>query len=921
MREYRHKYGVNIPVWLSPLQLEQFCFIKRWPTERGGLGRYRHFKNMVRMTWPDIDWNDWLKEQIRELCNDETAVVNGSTYVKTVAMTGCAAAGKSFSAALFALAWWQADPDISTVIVCSTTKDMLKKRVWDPISNLHVSAIDAVTKKLRPVGRLIDSRTKVVWDDGHRTDDKHGVFGLAVAGGETQKALQHIKGIHAERVMVVVDEGEATPEAIFAAIANIRKGCQEFILVVLGNSVSHMDAHGQVCTPTGGWNSISIESESWPTTGVSKWQIEPGICLHFDGTKSPNVRARRTLHPYLYSWEDHLSAVNKPDYQQSMAYWAHDRGFWPPEGLSDRIFTEQMIEKYAGDGAPYEFLTSRTPVAFLDPAFGGDDCKLLFGLLGDRPQGGLALQLTESLIVPITAISKDEMDYQIARRVIEECRTRSVAPRQFGCDAVGIGRGVHAILSGEWSPEIQRVEGTGAPSDRPSSTADGRPATEVYDRMSTELWWSAREVLQAGQLRGLYPAAIAQLCSRLYAMKGRKYSIETKEEFKSRLQRSPDDADCFVSGTLVLTPNGEIPIEQLTSGDLVTTPFGNIPIEKVHQRMVSELTQVQFSNGSRLEGLGKHKIFTWEEGWVRLDKLSLTHTVESAINLPLWHRLNQSFTGERNIGFKALVDIIHATKGKIERSDFYTGLCGQRDTERYHGECSSTIRMEIGQIIDLETSNLWGQGNISDGTFERFGGRTNAIEPFNCLTSPDYGRRLKHGTPQKLARLGISSMGNLCGKLEFIGPSLVAAVGSFIKHGTSANLLSVHAPASNTLDGSNRNEFWNPVFAGSAGRRISQFNGTEIVTAPIVVRPLRLRELRRVYNLTLADHNIYFANGLLVDNCVVGLVEVARRNGLIIGTAVAVRADRDWSRLLREADDLIDDDVHEADYDDELTFA
>ena len=550
--KFTHRYGVVSDHPIPALDLEQWCFLNRWPTEEGGLGRYRHFKNMTRMIWPEVSWNPWLSDQIRELCNDDTAVINGDVYVKTVTMTGCAAAGKSFAAGFFAVAWWRCAPMESCVVVCSTQKDMLKKRVWDPISNFHVTAVGR-TGKLHQVGRLIDSRTKIVWEDAMRSDEKHGIFGLAVAGGETMKAVQEIKGIHARRVMVIVDEAEATPEAIFEAIPNLRKGCKEFILVVLGNSVSHMDAHGIICTPKNGWNSVSVDMESWPTKGVPRWQVEPGTCLHFDGTKSPNVIGRRTQFPYLYSWEDFLASSNKPDYAQSTGFWQHDRGFWPPEGLSDTIFTEAMIEKY--DGAPFQFESYSTPIAFLDPAFGGDDCKFVHGLLGNLG-GKMVVQIKEAITIPVSVESKDEVDYQVARRAIALCNKFKIQAKQFGLDAVGTGRGVAAIIAGEWSSEINRVESTGAPTERPSSTADGRPAKEVYDRLATEFWWSAREILQGGQVRGLYRDLIVQLCARTYAMKGRKYAMETKEDFKARIKRSPDDADGFVGLMEVARRNG-----------------------------------------------------------------------------------------------------------------------------------------------------------------------------------------------------------------------------------------------------------------------------------------------------------------------------------------------------------------------------
>jgi hypothetical protein len=66
----------------------------------------------------------------------------------------------------------------------------------------------------------------------------------------------------------------------------------------------------------------------------------------------------------------------------------------------------------------------------------------------------------------------------------------------------------------------------------------------VYDRRVTELWYNCREVLAAGQLRGLDQPTCSQFCSRTYELKSRKIRLETKAECKERIGRSPDDADC-----------------------------------------------------------------------------------------------------------------------------------------------------------------------------------------------------------------------------------------------------------------------------------------------------------------------------------------------------------------------------------------
>ena len=530
------RYNALFPSDYEDSEIERWCFLHGHPVEKGGLGRYDHLRNWVALLGKRPDYNPWMERQLETLCSDEFSVIRESSRFLFVSETGCAGASKTFTAGFFSFHWWAASPHDSAVILCTTTKTALRQRIWPVISELWSDVkIDGDR-----VGHLVDSRTKVVWKPG---DDKHAIMAVAVGEGETIKAVNNIKGVHARRMLIVVDEAETTPVAIFHAIANLRKLADEFILVVIGNSLNPLDPHGRCCEPADGWGSVTIESDSWRTKGVSAWNIDPGVCLHFDGFKSPNVLAGRTVHKHIYRFEDWKACTDKPDYQNTVECWSHERGWWAPEGASDLIITPQMIVKYDGMGK-HQFLSKAIPIAFLDPAFGGDDCVLQFAVLGDIFGERDGIQLTETVEIQVQAGSPHEADYQIARKVIEECRRRNVEPFSFGCDATGIGRGVHAILAGEWNPSIQRVEFGGNATDRASSTSDYRPSHELYDRFVTELWWRTREFLQGGQLKGLSEQASAQLSSRRYCQKGRRYSVETKSDYKVRVGRSPDHADC-----------------------------------------------------------------------------------------------------------------------------------------------------------------------------------------------------------------------------------------------------------------------------------------------------------------------------------------------------------------------------------------
>lgn len=65
---------------------------------------------------------------------------------------------------------------------------------------------------------------------------------------------------------------------------------------------------------------------------------------------------------------------------------------------------------------------------------------------------------------------------------------------------------------------------------------------------------------------------------------------------------------------------------------------------------------------------------------------------------------------------------------------------------------------------------------------------------------------------------------------------------------------------------------------------------------PIAVERFSPPKSEKVYNLTLVDHNVYYANGILVENCAIAL-EGARQRGFNIARMANkedATASKDW---------------------------
>lgn len=556
-----HRYNVLDVAPINEWQLELNCWRHRLET---GMGSYYHLRRAAELLMPASEWHPWREERFRALCDEELVYKLGGVRVTNISMVGCGASGKTQDAATFGFLFWLAAPHESFVVLTSTSKTKMRQRAWPVIQECFNSARNVMDLDGTIGPHMLNSQMELQSEPG---DHKHAIFGQAIEAGEVDKAVQNIRGVHANRICLIIDEADGTPDAIYATIPNMLKGCREFVIINSSNGpMTHLDTFSRVCEPVRGWSSVSVDTPRWATKAVPEFQLPPGTCLHFDGKTSPNVLAGKTLYPYLYTHENWQRVADNPDVQNTVQFWSQERGFWPPAGFSNTVFSEALVESHGGRDRDVVWIEQPQPVAAFDPAFGGDDCVLQMGLLGMAAGRKRVLLLTETLLVPFDPSSTEPIDVQIGRLVMEKCKRAGVIPELFGTDSTGTGRGVAALLKDRWSPDIVTVEFGGGASELPASPSDPRPSNEVFSNRVTELWWSAREMLQHDQLKGLGDDAIKQFCSRLYEYKAKKYRVERKDETKARTGRSPDQADAVTVLVDVCRRNGQLIVAEKAAG-------------------------------------------------------------------------------------------------------------------------------------------------------------------------------------------------------------------------------------------------------------------------------------------------------------------------------------------------------------------
>ncbi|HEX6827223.1 MAG TPA: Hint domain-containing protein [Nitrospiraceae bacterium] len=389
--------------------------------------------------------------------------------------------------------------------------------------------------------------------------------------------LVHNCGIHNKRVGLLADELNFLPKAFVDSISNLAK-CEEFKCAGFGNPNETTNAHGIMCEPApelGGWDGGLDQT---PKTKTWKTRFPNGICIQTPGSDSPNMDAPENEPPPF------PSLITRQHIDNEASIWGIDdwhysmmiEGRMPRGQGSRRIITRQMCLKFKAMDEPVWRDSHRVKIAALDAAYrgtGGDRCvfgEMQFGMLAESEMpkiesdglvrqnsneiiSPLVIALVDMLIIPISMdnLTQDLPEDQIVRFVKDQCERRGIPPENFFFDA-GMRTSLVTAFGRVWSPSVNSIDFGGQPSDRPAIGGIDVTCKNYYSKFVTELWYSLRLTIEAGQFRGMTNDLMYELCCREWKrVSGNKIEVETKEDTKRKVGRSPDLADfaaCALEG-------------------------------------------------------------------------------------------------------------------------------------------------------------------------------------------------------------------------------------------------------------------------------------------------------------------------------------------------------------------------------------
>lgn len=547
------KYGMLWKPGTSDLSIE-FAFIKAGGYLRGsqgekcGLGLFAHFMAARKLLWPERSENKWLRLIYEEILKN----------IITILM-GAASTGKTATAAEYILIDYWVHPNNTLVLVTTTNVDKLETNIFGEIKELWRKG-----RQRYPwlAGNIVDHKHAIFTDDiatAEIRDQRRGIRGKACYEGSQWVGDSVFVGIKQERVRFIGDELQYMA-GTFIRAWNPLFANPDLKVIGSGNPNHNPDDPlGIAAEPKEGWSTLPEPEVTtcWDTRYMN------GRCVNLVGTDSPNFDVPDDQpEPYRYligrrflKRVIHDSGLNSPEYYRLV------KGVMNFSLAHTRVINRQLCRQHkAHDKAEWSG-GKRTKIYAVDPAYGGGDrCVIGYVEFGESVDGKQILNIVNYRALQINLRLTTSPEDQIANAVYDDLLKYDILPKNAFYGAFGKGTIGFAFARKFGADSPVPIEEGGRPSRRPvrqdlrvydetRRELRHKRCDEHYDRKISELWFSVRYCVEAEQLRNLSEEMMAEGCSREYGtVAGDKIAIETKEDMKERLARSPDLFDWLTFG-------------------------------------------------------------------------------------------------------------------------------------------------------------------------------------------------------------------------------------------------------------------------------------------------------------------------------------------------------------------------------------
>jgi len=500
-------------------------------------------------------WGDYFGLEKDGIINDWTIrMAKGFCMSKRINLMGCGSSFKTGTASAYVYTMWKSRPFATSIFLSTTSGEAAQSRTWGQVKDWHKNDRYKIGKCIDTLHTItLDEETKD--EEGQKARDYRNSIKVVLLkpGNEGRNVMASIVGRKNETVIWVCDEFPFMDIGILDARVNLNTAGFVNQFIGLGNAPEEGDPMYLDAAPYGdkypdGWRSVNKDTDkSWPT--------KTGICLYFNGEKSPNYKVppgAKYPFPRMMNEGFRLEILKDTGGEDTPMYWKQFHGFPPTVDISDKVLTYKLLERNGAFSDPLWQNAEKKILAGLDLGFRaeGDPCVIDFGRVGVNTDGRTILACSEDgIALTPKQGSKDAFEVQIAKRVVEECRTRGCA--DLALDVTGDGGILLQHIEREareqkYALTVIPVSFSGSASDKTVIPGDKRLGREIWANKVAELWGIMRTCVLNQVIVGMKSAsnAVMQLCARKMGSDEKKrMTIEKKSEMKKRIRRSPDHAD------------------------------------------------------------------------------------------------------------------------------------------------------------------------------------------------------------------------------------------------------------------------------------------------------------------------------------------------------------------------------------------
>jgi len=395
--------------------------------------------------------------------------------------------GKTFLAAILALWFLEVFPG-SRVTTVATNEKQLHAALWKEIGLFWPRFV-----RRRPQADLVQLKLRM--DPPH---DAWLLSGMSAGVGAREASATKAQGLHAERMLIIVEEAPGVKEAMMTALQQTCVRPRQNLILAIGNPDSQQDPLHAFC-------------------------VQPGIV---------HLRISAYDHPNVVLEDDDVikGAVTVGGIEKAIARWgvgapmfeSRVRGVSPAQAV-DALIRLDWVEAAAIRDVPGGAAALGVDVANSE---NGDFAAIARG-------SGARLES----VVDFRCIDGSEM----ARQRVAPLLAAGIAPKRVGVDAVGVGAG--AVSELKRLGYLVRAIMSGNPAEARKSEV------EQYGCLRDQMWWQLALDLQRGLVGGPAFADKAlqkELVSVKWELRKGKIVVQAKEFLRRLLRRSPNKADAVV---------------------------------------------------------------------------------------------------------------------------------------------------------------------------------------------------------------------------------------------------------------------------------------------------------------------------------------------------------------------------------------